>query len=284
MPYRSFGRRRRYGRRRPRRANAGRAVPRTTLAPRHQYLKLKSSFVIEAQAPAATVRQVGFQLGLDSPPDCVRQLFRTQLKSGEDTALPRGWTEYGNIFDQYVVHGCKLRISVSRSVASTAVQDTSIGFAARAQSNNVDATTYQSSLASLPMGGRVFKPNDRAVVIKRYYNMSRIQGRAVTKFNDYFKQWSDATATSWFSLVTTQQLDTYNDYWYFNIDIVWYVSATAVKVETGVAAATVDLLANRADVSQLGEPETPLAADHQRGVNTGVVMHKQNLGLKRVYQ
>lgn len=211
---RRFSGRRRYSRRR--RPSVSRAVlpRRLTMAPRHQYLKLKRQVVfidstnlsVGALSPvtsggfAFALQLPGSQLADGTANSWLRFSRYTSIFDPSTEAL--GWTAYGSLFSKYVVAGVKIKITCSsvpyNQAASTWNLENFTGattFSAYNLGDALSPTTYQDVVAS-PLG-RVHGVLGRSkpLVIKRYISLNSLFGEIVKKHDSYVHQWTATPAT-----------------------------------------------------------------------------------------
>lgn len=280
MPYRrmsrrSYGRRRRYARR-TRRPNAARAVPRTTFAPRHQYLKLKSAWTyfqssgLQAKAPLL--------FRLDNAYQPVDNAAGWTIEATQD---PLGWEAYSNLFSRYVVHGSKWTIRGSYQMVTNSTASYNANWNWAVQTDNTNAAANNDVLRSMPIGGSVFVSDQKPGFLKRYFNQNRVMGLAVTKYDRFFHEWfdvSNANSHSWLRFVpeTSAYANTI-----LNITVTWYVSAVSSNAVAGDPAAVMAL-------KQFTEPfvdgptDEPDAAQYQQALNTGFTTSKSALSKARL--
>lgn len=194
-PRRSFGRRRRYARRRP---AASTAVPRTTLAPRHQYLKLRTSFQLLTNEAVAN-GFYGVVLNLDNPSTPVRNTNPIPAGAGtpiiaspaiDTDRIALGYAEYGQIFRKFLVHGCKVVCHID--LENTLSTNTAHNSASCIWIPRIDASApalgYQQT-ARLPLAQQQVVTFARPTTLRRYYSCSKVQGRSVKLFNEYYYPW-----------------------------------------------------------------------------------------------
>jgi len=284
MPYRrsyrrssrrSFGRRRRYGRRRP---STGRSVPRTTFAPRHQYLKLRMD--VDTTAVGS-----GAQLGYLFVCDRMQESFLNPIQfPAVTTTFPLGYTEYGNLFSKYIVHGVKLNLWLRYRSGSANKNTLGVGDAY----STLDGTSTPASLvgsaegiAAYPLGRFGVVTPERPYRIRRYMNNSKVAGVDVRKFDRFTKLWqltsTDANTCFVGWTLKTDSLPT-GDSVTFCGTVTYYVSAVAIQQTIGGAAAAAALVEMTDPLKEdFGEPRAPLQTDHGEFLKSGVAHSKRTL-------
>lgn len=285
MPYRrrrsmGYGRRRRFGRRRP---STGRSVPRTTLAPRHQYLKLRAAVNVDYTGDGT--QPIRFGMPLDIMKGLVFSVLPINASNTSDVA-PLGHTEYGNIFSKYVVHGVKfnLRFIFRFAPVNDGTRAYNIGICASTTPDGGYKSGSAASLAAFPLGSMLTVTRDRPGYYKRYWSCSKVAGRSVSNFSDYIRLWEDSAdpddVTNHVNpkLVLTVRSSTVgiNDILLTTGTVTYYVSAVAVKEDiSALGAAAVNALTEPG--VPFGEPDRSDALDYTSAVNTGVAQHKRTL-------
>lgn len=284
MPMRRrFGRRRRYARRR--RVATSRSVPRTTLAPRHQYLKLRMSIDMNYTGTATPVPvRVGICLNR------VRNSLTTYTPNpgvnNFSSVAPLGWTEYGNIFAKYVVHGVKFnlrhRYRIAKAENGYFQQNLIAGYALHTtQDGTIISNQSPSQLAAYPLGGFLYASAGRMGHLKRYVSNSKIAGRPVAQYSDYIHDWDGTLGTTppapnkLLMSFCTENIPI-NDTWAMEGTITFYVSAVAIKENiTAGQAMAVNALTDPG--VPIGEPSKADALDHEVLLSSGVAQHKRTL-------
>lgn len=271
MPYRrsrrSFGRRRRYNRRRAR-PNASRAVVRGTFAPRHQYLKLKAAFSYVIAAEPSQVRPI--TLRIDNPYDPVGQSTGYTLYGN---VVPLGWNAYANLFQRYVVHGLKVNARLFYTSTSNQVITTQT-LANWAVQTDATSNTVGDELRSMPISGSVLVSSNRPAYMKRYFNMNRIMGVQVAKHDRFYWEWGDIAGHHAF-LRMSPYSSTY-DGLEVNFTLTWYISAVSSNAVAGDAAAIASLQGFTRPFTG-GEAAEPDAQAVQEAVNTGFTTNSRAL-------
>lgn len=294
MP-RYYGRRRRYSRRRfgmrRRRPNAARATQRLTLAPRHQYLKLKWNWVGRPTYVGSN-DEYSHAWGLQTPFDPTRAASAATWAGGAgNMSSVLGWTQYQQLFSKYVVHGVKIKLILS----SNAIRNTDQSYNFQILTNvspedcgfdgpgGLTASIFADQRAR-PYARSTIMNGDRQFVDKRYVNMNRLFGEVVRKHDRYVHDWEDAGTTA----VGNSRPGEYrlfmqdgagvahgNGFPVINITMTYYISALYVKSDflPPLAAALV------ADASaplkmQIGDRTDPVAQEMREGLTTGVAAHK----------
>lgn len=286
---RSYGRRRRYNRRRP---AASTAVPRTTLAPRHQYLKLRTSFHLFTD-PSVTAFY-GCVLNLDNPSVPVQNLnaavVGTPLVASPSLVNDRvalGYSEYGQIFKKFLVHGCKVvcHIDLENTQASnTAFNSSSCIWLPRIDNSTV--TTGYQQVARLPMSFQNVVTFSRPTTVKRYFSTSKIQGRSVKLFNEYYYPWdlpvSSPTNGSTLQMYTEQiELGIRMN---FRFTMTYYLSALEVKSDFSDPAAMAAVVKATLPGPGLSADRDPTHASFVDDSLSGVPLstdHMRKLGVTR---
>ena len=285
---RSYGRRRRYARRRP---ATSASVPRTTFAPRHQYLKLRTAFTITSD-PASSLG-IGNFFPLENPSRpqggvlTGYQPLITYSPNNQEQLSCLGYAEYGQIFRRFLVHGvkfrchCQLTNTASSNPANGSVQVT---FVPRIDST-VISLAWQA-IPRLPMAASMVTTFQRPAVFQRYYSLSKVQGRSVKLFDQYYHDWElpYATFLSGTSLqMYTEPIEATNTRLDLRITMTYYISALDVKSDISGAA-----MAVAAAVSEAGPGPEPLRdpehAEFMNASTTGVPLSKnslQKLGVTR---
>lgn len=282
---RSYGRRRRYGRRRP---PTSAAVPRTTFAPRHQYLKLRTSFTVTSDDTVNLPINMWYNLENPSAPHG-GLLTGSQVFTYSPNTVPElaclGYAEYGNIFRRYLVHGVKFRAHCQlTNVASSNPSNGSVMLTFVPRIDNLPISLQSTSIPRLPLAASVVTTFQRPAVFQRYYSLSKIQGRSVKLFDQYYHDWTlpTASAAGTSLMLYTERIET-NTRLDLRITMTFYISALDVKSDISAAAAAL--------VQQLAEPgpgpepvRDPEHAEFMNASDTGVPMTKhslQKLGVTR---
>lgn len=265
---RGYGRRRRFSRRRP---STARSVPRTSFAPRHQYLKLRAAFSYANTAGLSSLQPITFNLDrpyqpLTAAPNWVR--------SG--SIEPLGWNAYGSLFQRYVVHGSKWVAKFhyrATSTTSPLVFQYPLNWAV-----STEATTALTGddTRSAPISGMLMLKNDNTATFSRYFNNNRIMGQSVTKHDRYYRAWGDvSTAADAYIKFEPQGTSTEDLYAFFTVT--WYISAVSSNSRLADPAAMAQLAAFTTPWTKGPEDPDPAAFEHQRALDTGVTMNKRAL-------
>lgn len=276
------------GRRRP---SASRAVLRgTTLAPRHQLLKLRTAFNVTAdETITAAYEGFAFMLFLQDPSNPFRAisgpLFGIPVTDGPTFA--RGWNAYKNLFNEYCVAGAKveLQATVDRVVATTNNQSFELLTLANPLSNlTASLVAPLNEWTSLPLGTRqsVSKNIGYNTRFKRYYNMNRMFGEIVKKHDKYVHEWPTSGSSPTGSDFTSGSLNvalhnasaTGNSYSFtatINVKITWYIHAMSVNTEITPSGPSMAFLKEVSEpmTEMLGEPLKPDLLGQQDGMATG---------------
>lgn len=206
MPYRRrYASRRRYGGRRmyrrSRRPNIARSTlkGRLTMAPRHQYLKLKRvlSFNEDNSVAPAAQDQAWVNLWLQAPN--YYTTYTTTNYAADYTFIPVGWEAYNNLFTKFVVAGVKIKmtfcsVGYNRN-ASSAKHDTS--FYVAINRSAFDIATVPAQIHEVEGGpyGEVHSVTpDKPLTLKRYVNMNSLFGEVVKKHDAYVHNWASVAA------------------------------------------------------------------------------------------
>lgn len=271
MPYRrnrrSYGRRRRYSRRQ-RRPNASRAVVRGTFAPRHQYLKLKAAFT--HSHPAEAAKSAVIVMRIDNPYAPVNS-FQGYTLFGD--VVPLGWNAYANLFQRYVVHGCKVNCRLTY-VSTTNTTNSYNWLCNWAVQTDNTKSTGSDHLRAMPISGAVTVSDSRPAIIKRYFNLSRIMGVQVAKHDRFYWEWGDVEEHhAFFRLLPytspVVQLE-------INWTLTWYISAVSSNAVAGDTAALAALKSFTVPFTG-GEPSVPDAACISNATNTGFTTNPRAL-------
>lgn len=291
MPYR-YKRRRgsRYGRRyRRRRPNAARATIRGTLAPRHQYLKLKYCQYITDNAGTNPLRTLSrqFVFGIQQPSRPYRNTIvpqPTDLKEQFPSSSCLGWDKYGTIFSRYCVHGVKIKVHVTtQSNATDAwnVLDTVV------PEGNTSTAYTLSDIVARPYTRHFILNANRTLTFKRYINNNLVFGEVVKKHDRYVLDWPASGAIASGSnpgsyvinmLDTDQNTGTTSQSPQFNITMTYYISALSINADPGVSAAMLKTISDPVNPDTLiGDQPEPNSAAWQTAQGTGVAQSKKNL-------
>lgn len=276
MPYRrgyrrGYGRRRRYGRR-SRRPNAGRAVPRTSFAPRHQYLKLKSAFQLVAPAQGVGV-DTYYRIRLNNAYE-PQQTFAPAGWTWNGDHAPLGWNAYGSLFQRYVVHGVKVTMMPQLELATTKEQFNINSTITWAVTTDGGTSQVDNNLRRMPISGLIQVTPGSNRVWKRYFNMNRIMGQPVVKYDRYYLDWGDTVAGEAFlTFDVNGDIRFTNFLW---ITMVWYISAVSSNARAGDPAAFSGIKAMTVPFTG-GEQPDPVSADIREAINTGVARNKRAL-------
>lgn len=284
MPYRrrramGYGRRRRYARRRP---ATGRSVPRTTLAPRHQYLKLRAA--VNMVYAGTGTEGIRFGIPLDLMKGVVFTPLPATVANTSDVA-PLGHTEYGNIFAKYVVHGVKFNLrfllELSGTAGGTNTYNFGVCFSTTPDGQYKNGTP--ASLAAFPLGSLVTVTRARPYFMKRYISTSKVAGRNTSAYSEFIHLWEDSAVPTDDQHVNPKLVCTVrsgnialNDSVQIIGTVTYYVSAVAVKEDIS-ALQTVAVNALTDPGVPFGEPDRADALDHDVALNTGVAQHKRTL-------
>lgn len=274
-----YGRRRRFNRRRP---NTGRSVPRTTFAPRHQYLKLRQAVSFTAIGNGSN--GLYFAVALNRPKSSI--FDETPAYANASEPDPLGWTEYGNIFAKYVVHGVKFNLRTwyeESNVSSTAhEQGNQVSWAFH---TTVDGTRLNKSvtqLSSYPLGGTAIVTIDKPLAFKRYMSCSKVAGRPVAQYSDFINEWNTVgtgtgAAAPKLCLTYATNLISIGTVLRVTGTMTWYVSAVAIKENIASPAAAVAINALTDPGVTIGEPSKATALDHEAFLASGVAQDKRTL-------
>lgn len=276
MPYRrryrrSYGRRRRYGRRQ-RRPNASRAVPRTSFAPRHQYLKLKTAFQLVAPSPGAGVT-TQYRLRIDNAYEPEQSSTPVGWVWNGDHA-PLGWNAYGSLFQRYVVHGLKVEITPELDLAAGNASENISARLIWAITTESTSSRSSDALREMPISGMVQVTPGRNQMIKRYFNMNRIMGQSVAKHDRYYRDWGDTTSAEAFLTVEVGGSIQFTNRLY--TQLTWYISAVSSNARAGDPAAFAALKSMTVPFYGGDQPD-PLAEEIQTAISTGVTKNKRAL-------
>lgn len=279
---RSYGRRRRYNRRRP---STSASVPRSTLAPRHQYLKLRTSFSLQSN-PAA-LGNYGVILSLDNPSDSIKALnVAVNLPTAAMVVTPGsslnrvalGYAEYGQIFSRYLVHGCKVSATVALEPTASSVNNSSAAFIMVPRIDTVPIATEYEMTARLPLTTQHIATFSRPAYIKKYFSCSKIQGRSVKLFNEYYYPWTLPEGTSGQSslAIYTEALEA-GTRMVFRFQMTYYMSA--IEVKSQFSSATAFAAAEKASLPGAGPTyiSDPTHADFVSESNSGVPLSTENM-------
>jgi hypothetical protein len=290
MPYR-YKRRRgsRYGRRyRRRRPNAARATIRGTLAPRHQYLKLKycNYFVDDGTAsPNRTVSRQ-FVFGIQQPSRPLRDSispFPADIVEQIANAPCLGWEKYGTIFSRYCVHGVKVKVHISQQ--SNATDAWHILDTVLPEGNTSTAYALNDIIARPYTRHHILNAN-RTLTIKRYINNNAVFGEVVKKHDRYVHDWvaggtvdANTSAGSYvINMFDTDQVTGTSQTPQFNITLTYYISALSINADPGVSALMLKSISDPVTSETLiGDQPRPNSQAWQTAQGTGVAQTKQNL-------
>lgn len=288
MPYykgrRSYGKRRRYGRR-SRRPAASTAVPRTTLAPRHQYLKLRTSFAISTNA--TVTGHYGFILSTDNVGNPVKGLDTYPVAPSAAAAanppatndrIALGYAEYGNIFRKFLVHGCKLQATVAYQGSSDGVNNAcSFVMVPRIDQTNITSNFFETS--RLPLATQHVLTYARPLYLKRYFSNTKIQGRSVKLFNEYYYPWTlpvnttDGQSSVHFQTEEVEIGSTLT----FRFVLTYYVSALEIKSQFSSVAAAEAVVKATLPGAGYSADQDPTHADFVQDSVTGVPLSTVNM-------
>lgn len=283
---RSFRRNRggmRYGGRRNRaRPSASRATPRTTLAPRHQYVKLKYNGYFKNTNAAVSTSLVCFSLQRPYGPfEPTPSVNETVIQNSE----ARGYTAYSTLFGKYVVHGVKIVLQCTNAAALPGAM-----FVLTHPTSAVNAATINSyTYASYPMG-HTLPPSgngeDFICHYKRYVNMNRVFGEIVKKHDSYVHVMDSTDTTnnglgSFCVAIDTNTSGTHN--WKLAVVMTFYMSLLFVNSEVTAPSVQAQVIALSDPITPgtgVGEPATD-TRDYTEYMSTGAAHLKETL--KRVH-
>lgn len=274
---RAYGRRRRYARR-SRRPSASRAVPRTTYAPRHQFLKLRQSVGLTLTGDGTT--SGSFAWALNRPKESF--FYGSVIVSNQAMTSPLGWDQYGNIFSKYVVHATKINLKwVYDTVGTTTHMSTRVGAVYHTTADNSQLSVGINNIGAFPLGATMILTRDKPAYFKRYMSNSKIAGRNVSMFNEFVNLWDGVFASSpsvpaLLGLTCTSDPIRNTDIIRVSGSITWYVSAVAIKENITLPAAMAVNALTEPGVD-IGEPDHAESLDHNTAINTGVAQHKRTL-------
>jgi hypothetical protein len=282
MPY---GRRYKFRRRRRSRPSAGRAVPRTTLAPRHQYLKLRATYAIDFAQSSLVDDHHSVQFALQMPYSSLWSASYTTVNPysvflrGSDA--PLGWTSYQSLFSQYCVHGVKVVTKFQCQHADTCMYSIVEPDAVSTTRNSAPDHPYAPANLSRP-GTKVTVGNQsQNWTDKRYINLNRLFGLSVKKHDAFIHGWKDAGSSDYsydlrkglyqigFFRINPQKNDGLS-FGNATVTLVYYLSAVNVRAEflTTTEAAAVKAVSNPL-TEDLGSPSTATATNYQSMQTTG---------------
>lgn len=197
-------RRRRYSRRRSY-GNAARAAlkGRLTLAPRHQYLKLKRIYhfrdaTVGIGAPALATTAGFISIPLQLPGYLVSTT--SQYASIATIAEANGWSAYSNLFQRYCVAGVKVKITFtshpylySRPAANQPDFLCAVTRSAFPYDSGDLPTDWEDNAVS-PYGVTGICTREKPLTIKQYINMNSLFGEIVKKHDKYVHDWDASPA------------------------------------------------------------------------------------------
>lgn len=194
---------------------------------------------------------------------------------------PLGYTEYGNIFSKYIIHGVKLNW-IFRYVQSTINSNhtVSIGVAFHTANGTTTPSSLSGSapaIATYPLGSIGVLTPDRPYRFKRYAANSKVSGVDVRKFDRFTKLWVAAPDPNpiWLGLTCRTSLLPNGDSIQLLGSATWYVSAIAIKEQIGTDPTLVNMTVPLKE--DFGEPATPGVIDHGTLLSTGVAQNKRTL-------
>lgn len=215
---RRFGRRRRFGTRsrrygRRRRPSAARAVPRSSLAPRQQYLKLKSVTQLtcmlrsrdgENQADAIPIELGLLYSNINYSPFAATPTQTPGNWMGTVPAEPLGYSAYKNLFQEYVMNAVKLRVQVNVNPPYGTVWYNSSGpaYGPAVVANATYARTYApfadsefsndlTEWAAMPNGRMSLLSAGNTFRDKMYISMNKLWGTRVKNRDRFVRNWAD---------------------------------------------------------------------------------------------
>lgn len=267
MPYarmrrrRGYGRRRRYGRR-SRRPRASRAVPRISLAPRHQYLKLRQSLSIVNTAAGGMT----WVMRPDVPYRPFGSLTNVTITPGSGVAdtPPLGWSGYGQLFQRYCVHGTKYTAKVLYDQGSSTKTAIATDWAAMTEAVT---SGIGYALRRFPVSGIITVGSTKPTYFKKYLNRNSMMGQNVSKFDRYIFDWNKNDSGELFIQFYTDAVPS-GATLSFYFTITYYLSALSVNAQGNEPA----LLELTEPGNPLGTVTDGLAEDHQ-GVMSGDIAH-----------
>lgn len=269
---RMYGRRRRYSRRRP---SASRATlrGRLTLAPRHQYLKLKKIYTfkdarigIAATPDTSAVRAMLYiPLQLPGQITALGALFANLTGDGE----ANGWSAYEKLFQRYVVAGVKAKVTFTSvqynwtvPLANTENYYCAVSRSAYDYDQSGLPTTFEDVVRT-PYGQHQILTRDKPATFKQYINMNSLFGEVVKKHDAYVHDW-DATVASdpttkrgclIMNVETPHAQATFQRDWFpaISVTLVYYIHALQVQPLGVAPAALMQLQAISQPGGWLGE-------------------------------
>lgn len=277
------------GRRRP---NVGRAVLRgTTLAPRHQLLKLKSSFSAQFTAPTSQAYSgAAMCIFLQNPANPFRDLpvgapLAPLVQDGPTYA--RGWNAYKNLFTQYCVAGVKIDLAAQVNYDGlTHLFELITLQNPLAQTDPPALPAALNEWSSLPTGTRqvISHSSGYPCRFKRYINMNRLFGEVVKKHDKYVHLWPLASlnpgGSDWLNGTFTAAIRdnssstaAYNLRCTISVRLTWYIHAMSVNTEIDVNGPSAFMLKEMTEPTfvedLLGDENKPDLLGQQDGMLTG---------------
>lgn len=198
-------RRRRYSRRRYGNVSRATLKGRLTLAPRHQYLKLKRVYTFrDATIGVGPTPGNATQLGTIMIPLQLPGQSTTILGQYADVSSMQeanGWSAYQNLFQRYVIAGVKVKISgvadpYDWGAPSTWSSSWNVGITRTAfayDSPGIPANFDQAAISPYGVSGVITR--ERPLLVKQYINMNSLFGEVVKKHDLYVHDW-DSTAVT----------------------------------------------------------------------------------------
>jgi len=196
---------------------------------------------------------------------------------------PLGYTEYGNIFAKYIIHGVKLKWTL-RFTSTTPTHSSTFGMCYHTSDGTAAPTSVAGApplLAAYPLGSMGTVAPNKPYYIKRYMPNSKIAGVDVRKFDRFTKLWMAAPDVNpiYQGFTCTMSLGGVSDNYQLAGTTTWYVSAVAIKESIGTDPAAAAALKNMTVplTEDFGEPATPGVIDHQNLLKSGVAQSKRSL-------
>lgn len=207
MPFRRYARRRPYRRRRysrksrPRvsRAVLGRGM---TFAPRHQYLKLKRTFLCEDTASKngsspALANTYLFRVPLQLPGQDNAAMWDPVRMTMMQSNIARGWDAYGALFERYCIAGVKLKFHCmpnpyNNIAASGSQHGGAVVWTVPTAMSYDDANrpSNYGAISDAPLArSHGVVSGTKALSFKRYINMNTLFGEVVKKHDKYVHAW-----------------------------------------------------------------------------------------------
>lgn len=283
---RMFRRSRHYGRRR--RPSAARAVSRVTLAPRHQFLKLKCAMQVTNVDSTDIYMKLRFPL--QHPAYLTQQNtsgiensygYQTTMAAGQ-YPFARGWDAYGHLFQQYCVHAVKIRARINIDALNGCHVSSMVHPGEMHDSSN---WISGGEVGGLPLGSQTVINDQDTLTLKRYINLNKLFGESVKKHDRYIHDWDDALTIpppgdywrGFFQLTVTPFQTLFgvtpsNFYTMVSLTVTFYISA--ITVNTNVAPDTLFALKQISkpvtSATALGEQADAVPEQQRQFFSTGV--------------